>query len=64
MIFHILPLMVALAAVVWHCVRKPDAGPITFLVAALAGAGFIFLGIFMGLMIIFVVWAFSSGLVF
>ena len=55
----ILPLMVALAAVVWYCVRRPDAGPITFLVAALAGAGFIFLGILLGVAIFALVIAFS-----
>lgn len=60
----ILPLMVALAAVVWHCVRRPDAEPMTFLVAALAGAGFVLLGIIVGLMTLYMVWAFSSGLVF
>lgn len=57
-------LMIALGAVVWYCVRRPNAGPITFLVAALAGAGFILLGIIMGLMTMYMVWAFSSGLVF
>ena len=55
----ILPLMVDLAAVVWYCVRRPDAGPITFLVAALAGAGFIFLGILLGVAIFALVIAFS-----
>ena len=55
----ILPLMVALAAVVWYCVRRPDAGPITFLVAALAGAGFILLGILLGVAIFISIIAFS-----
>ena len=54
--FYILAaLMVALAAVAWHCLHRPNAGPLTYLIAALAAAGFILLGIFIGFWTIFMI---------
>ena len=36
--------MMALAWVVWRCVRRPDAGPVSCLVAFMAAAGFVIVG--------------------
>ena len=36
--------MMVLAWVVWHCVRRPDAGPVSCLVAFMAAASFVIVG--------------------
>lgn len=48
--------MLVLAWVVWHCVRRPDAGPVSVVVAFISAVGFTIAGVFLAFTCTYLFW--------